>query len=79
MTKELLAKIKEMEEKAEKNWLRILQETKTEEEMIQAVARYGVTLTKMEGEEAFKMLHMPTDELTEYDLSIIAGGRSAAK
>jgi hypothetical protein len=79
MTKELLAKIKVMEERADKNWLQILRETKTEEELVRAVANYGVTLTKIEVEEAYKMLHMPADELSEYDLSIIAGGRSGIK
>jgi hypothetical protein len=75
----LLAKIRATEEKADKNWLQILRETKTEEEPIQAVAKYGITLSKKEVEKAHKILHIPTVEFSEYDLSIIAGWRAGIK
>jgi hypothetical protein len=74
MTKELLAKIKEMEEKADKNWLQAIRKTKTEEELIQTTARWGVVLSKAEAAEAHAILHAKTEELSDADLSGIAGG-----
>jgi hypothetical protein len=74
VTKELLAKIKEIEVKADKNWLQVVRKTKTEEELIQTTSRWGVLLSQAEAAEAHAILHAKAEELSEADLSGIAGG-----
>ena len=77
MTKEILSKIEEIEKKAGKSWIATVQKAKTEADLIKIASEYGVMLTKEQAAEGLKLLN--SLELTESDLSEIAGGRAGIK
>jgi len=76
MTKELMAKIKELEDKAGKNWIEEFKAIKTTEELKQKVSEHGIKLTEEEEKEALSLIiKNETNELTDDELADIAGGR----
>jgi len=76
MTKELLEKLKELEKNAGKGWLRHFEGLKTSDDIILKAAQFDVMLTKALGEESLILLQSnETEELTEEELSAIAGGK----
>ena len=76
MTKELLEKMKEIESKAGKGWLKAFEDLETSQEVIEKAAEYNVTLSKELGEESLKLLNSDNfEELSEEELSTVAGGK----
>ena len=70
-----MVKIKEMEEKAGKNWIGEFKTIKTEEELKQKVSAYGIKLTEEEEKEALSLITKnDNNEITDEELGDIAGG-----
>jgi len=75
MTKELMAKIKELEEKAGENWIGEFRFVKTKEELVQKVKKYDIDLTDEIADEALSLITDNSEnELSETDLKNIAAG-----
>jgi len=74
MTKELLTKIKEIEEKLGQDWMNKLDDLKTAEELKKKAAELDIKLSDELAEEALKLLNDGANELSEEELSTIAGG-----
>jgi len=75
MTKELHEKLKQFEEKAGSDWLNKLNDITTTEQLIQAGTEYGITLSEVQAQEGLDLLKTDVKELSEEDLSAIAGGK----
>jgi hypothetical protein len=75
MTKALLEKIKEMEEKLGKGWMQQLEGINTKEELVKKASALGIELREEQATEAMAFLTNDTDEeLSEAELSAVAGG-----
>ena len=75
MTKELLEKIKEIEEKLGQGWMKELEEITSVEALQKSMADRGIELTETLAEEAFNLLmNDEGEELSEEELSAVAGG-----
>ena len=75
MTKELHEKLKQFEEKAESDWFNQLNGITTTEQLIKAGSEYGITLSEVQAQEGLNLLKTDGKELSEEDLSAIAGGK----
>ena len=74
MTKELHEKFKQFEEKAGADWFNKLNGITTTEQLIKAGAEYGITLSEIQAQEGLNLLKTDGNELSEEELSSIAGG-----
>lgn len=74
MTKELLGKIKEMEEKLGPGWMKELEGLKTTEELKKKANEFNISITDEMATQALALLNDETEELSEDELSIVAGG-----
>ncbi|HQN22908.1 MAG TPA: hypothetical protein PLD70_11370 [Thermotogota bacterium] len=74
MTKELLCKIKEIEEKVGKNWLEIILKADSEAHLLKIAKEYGVNLTRDQASEGYKLLKSEAKILSETDLAEVSGG-----
>ena len=79
MTKELHEKLKQFEEKAGSDWLNQLNGITTTEQLIKAGTEYGITLSEVQALEGLDLLKTDGKELSEEDLSAIAGGTGFGK
>ena len=75
MTKELHEKLKQFEEKAGSDWFNQLNGITTTEQLIKAGSEYGITLSEVQAQEGLNLLKTDGKELSEEDLSAIAGGK----
>ncbi len=76
MTKELLEKIKEIEEKLGQDWMKELDSISTPESLKQKAEGFGITFTDTMATEAIKLLNSDKgEELSEEELSAVAGGK----
>jgi hypothetical protein len=75
MTKELLEKIKEIEEKLGQEWMKELESLKTVEELKKKATELKIELTEEQAMEALKLLSDETEELNEEELAAVAGGK----
>lgn len=76
MTKELMLKIREIEEKAGKNWIEEFRDVNSGEELTEKAGKYGIELTPEMAEEGIALLKDNSSaELSEDELSGIAGGK----
>jgi len=73
MTKELLAKIKEIEEKLGTGWMKELEGLKTVEELKKKATELGIELTDEQAKEALMLLSDET-KMSEEDLVNVTGG-----
>jgi hypothetical protein len=71
MTKELLSKIKQLEEKSGMNWTRLMEGNKTIDGVINLAKKWNILFSIT---EAAQLAQMNTKELSEADLSGISGG-----
>ena len=74
MTKALLEKIKEMEERVGQGWMKELEGLKTVEELKKKATELEIELTEEQATEALKLLNDEAEELSEEELSVVAGG-----
>jgi len=74
MTKELLGKIKEMEEKLGPEWIKELEGLKTTEALKMKATELKISLTDEMATQALALLKDEADELSEEELTIVAGG-----
>ncbi|HOO34258.1 MAG TPA: hypothetical protein PK466_13800 [Thermotogota bacterium] len=75
MTKDLLTKIKEMEEKLGQGWIKELEGISTPEALKAKAETLGISLTDAVTTEAIQMLNGDeAEELSEEELSTVAGG-----
>ena len=74
MTKELLGKIKEMEEKLGPEWLKELEGLKTTEALKMKATELKISLTDEMATQALALLNDEAEELSEEELAIVAGG-----
>lgn len=77
MTKALLEKIKEIEEKLGQGWMKKLEGLKTVEELKKKANELEIELTEEQATEALSLLINETEELSEKELTAIAGGKRA--
>ncbi|HOO34259.1 MAG TPA: hypothetical protein PK466_13805 [Thermotogota bacterium] len=78
MTKELLGKIREMEEKLGQDWLREFESVATVDLLKAKAEEYGITLTEEQAKEAFSHLNgNESEELSDEELSAVAGGKGS--
>ena len=77
MTKELHEKLKHFEEKAGTDWFNKLNSVTTTEQLIKASAEFGITLSEIQAQEGLNLLKTDGRELSEEELSAIAGGKGA--
>lgn len=76
MTKELMLKIREIEEKVGKNWIEEFRDVNSREELTEKAGKYGIELTPEMAEEGIALLNgNASAELSEDELSGIAGGK----
>ena len=76
MTKALLEKIREIEEKVGKDWIEIFENLSTEAEIIEQAKKNGVELTQALAKEGLQLIQAnQKDELSESELSAVAGGK----
>jgi len=76
MTKELLEKIREIESKMGKDWVQQFKEVSTKEELIEKAKQNNIKLTPALAEEGLKLIEAnEKDELSEEELSAVAGGK----
>ena len=76
MTKALLEKIREIEEKMGKDWIQIFENLSTKEEIMEQAKKNGVELTPALAEEGLQLIRAnEKDELSEQELSAVAGGK----
>ena len=74
MTKELLGKIKEMEEKMGPEWVKELEGIKTTEALKMKATELKISLTDEMATQALALLNDEAEELSEEELAIVAGG-----
>ncbi|HPB86029.1 MAG TPA: bacteriocin [Thermotogota bacterium] len=74
MTKDLLTKIQEIEEKAGKNWLQIIRNVVSKEDLVKTATKWGIELTREQAEEGYMLLKSEAKVLTESELSEVSGG-----
>jgi len=74
MTIELQEKIKQFEEKIGAGWLKHFEEINTTHELIEMGTEYGINLSEAQAQEVLKFLKTEAKELSEKELSGIAGG-----
>jgi hypothetical protein len=75
MTKELLEKIKELEGKLGQGWIKEFESITSAEALREKLADHDIQLTETVAEEAFNLLtNDETEELSEAELSAVAGG-----
>ena len=74
MTKELLGKIKEMEEKLGPEWVKELEGLKTTEALKMKATELKISLTDEMATQALALLNDEAEELSEEELAIVAGG-----
>ena len=79
MTKELHEKLKQFEEKAGSDWFNQLNGITTTEQLIKAGSEYGITLSEVQAQEGLDLLKTDGKELSENELSAIAGGTGFGK
>ena len=79
MTKELHEKLKQFEEKAGSDWFNQLNGISTTEQLIKAGSEYGITLSEVQAQEGLDLLKTDGKELSENELSAIAGGTGFGK
>ena len=79
MTKELHEKLKLFEEKAGVEWFNKLNGISTTEQLINAGTEYGITLSEVQAQEGLDLLKTDGKELSEDELSAIAGGTGFGK
>ena len=77
MTKELHEKLRQFEEKAGADWLNHLSGITTSEQLIKVGSEYGITLSQVQALEGLDLLKTDGKELSEEELSAIAGGKFA--
>jgi len=77
MTKELHEKLKQFEEKAGADWFNKLDGITTTEQLIKEGTEYGITLSEEQAQEGLDLLKTDGKELSEEELSAIAGGKGA--
>ncbi|MFP4461246.1 MAG: bacteriocin, partial [Thermotogota bacterium] len=70
-------KIKVFEEKARTDWFNQLGDITTTEKLIKMGTEYGITLSEVEAQEGLDLLQTNGKELSEEELSAIAGGKGA--
>ena len=75
MTKGLHEKLKQFEEKAGNDWFNKLNGISTTEQLIKAGSEYGITLSETQAQEGLDLLKTDGKELSEDELSTIAGGK----
>ncbi len=76
MTKELLEKIREIETKLGKDWVQHFEGITTKEELIETAKENGIELSPVLAEEGLKLIEAnEKDELSEEELSAVAGGK----
>ncbi|MFW6352000.1 MAG: bacteriocin [Bacteroidota bacterium] len=75
MTKELHEKIKQFEEKAGTDWFSKLDGITNTEQLIKTGTDYGISLTEAQAQEGLDLLKTGGKELSEEELSSIAGGK----
>jgi len=79
MTKNLMLKIREIEEKAGSFWIEEFKNVVTEEELVEKAKKFGIELTSEETKEGLSILRNDSSsELSDDDLSGIAGGKFAS-
>ncbi len=74
MTKELLAKVKEIEEKLGSGWMKELEGLKTVEEMKKKATALDINLTDEQAVEALSLLSDESKVMSEEELAALAGG-----
>jgi len=74
MTKELQEIIRQFEEKVGVGWLKSLEGITTTDELIEMGTEYGITFSEAQAQEGLKFLKTEAKELSEKELSGIAGG-----
>ena len=79
MTKELHEKLKQFEEKAGNDWFNQLNGITTTEQLINAGTEHGITLSEVQAQEGLDLLKTDGKELSEDELSAIAGGTGFGK
>ena len=79
MTKELHEKLKQFEEKAGADWLNHLSGITTTQQLIKIGSQYGITLSQVQALEGLDLLKTDGKELSEEELSTVAGGTGFGK
>jgi len=74
MTKALLVKIKELEQRAGRNWLQIIEGVASEEALMRVTNEHGVALTPEQAAEGFRLLKTEAETLTEEEIEGVTGG-----
>ena len=74
MTKELLGKMKEMEEMVGPGWVAELEGLKTTDEIKKKAAELNINITDEMAAETLALLNDDAVELSEEELAIFAGG-----
>lgn len=75
MTRNLLEKIRALEEKTGKSWMESVVSIQSTEELMKKAEQWGVPLTEEEAEEGFTLLQThDIEELTEEEMANIAAG-----
>ena len=76
MTKALLEKIREIESKMGRDWIQKFEELSTKEELMVTAQKNGIELTPELAQEGLAMIRAnEKDELSEEELSAVAGGK----
>jgi len=76
MTKAFLEKIREIESKMGNDWLKQFEGFSTKEELIKVANENGVALSNELAQEGLNLLRAnEKDELSEEELSAVAGGK----
>lgn len=73
MTKELMQKLKEIEQKIGKNWMEVLDNVDSPDKLIKIAESHQIELSKELAEEGYSKL-FEENELSEEELANIAGG-----
>jgi len=74
VTNELQAMFKRFEEKVGTDWVSTLGDITTTQQLIKEVAAYGITLSEAQAQEVLNFMKTTDKELSEKELSGIAGG-----
>ena len=76
MTKPFFEKIREIESKMGKDWVQQFEGLSTKEELIKVAGENGVELSDDMAQEGLKLIQAnEKDELSEEELSAVAGGK----
>jgi bacteriocin-like protein len=79
MTRELLEKIRKLEEKLGKGWMKEFEDATTADLLRTKADELGINFTDELAKEAFKLINSDeSEELTEEELAAVAGGYRAA-